>query len=68
MAEMRVLDPPPPHDHGVAAIDEVLPAVVAELQAQAGHLATPLRKTFTGHPLPSRTEVVEMVEILRSVI
>jgi len=35
---------------------------------QAEELATPLRKTFTGHPLPSRTEVVEMVDLLRSVI
>jgi serine O-acetyltransferase len=68
MAEMKVIDNLPQHDHGVAAIDEVLPGVVAELQAQAGRLATPLRKTFTGHPLPSRTEVVEMVELLRSVI
>lgn len=68
MAEMKVIETTPRHDHGVAAIDEVLPGVVAELQAQAAHLATPLRKTFTGHPLPSRTEVVEMVELLRSVI
>jgi len=57
-----------PHNHGVGAIDRVLAEVVGELQAQAKDLATPLRKTFTGHPLPSRTEVVQMVELLRSVI
>ena len=67
MAQMKVIQHPI-HRHGAAAIDEVLPEVVAELQAQAEHLATPLRKTFTGHPLPSRGEVVEMVELLRSVI
>ena len=59
---------PFPHNHGVGTVDEVLTEVVTELQEQAEHLATPLRKTFTGHPLPSRTEVVEMVELLRSVI
>ena len=67
MAEMKVIQGFP-HNHGVGAVDEVLPGVVAELQAQAASLATPLRKTFTGHPLPSRREIVEMVELLRSVI
>jgi len=57
-----------PHNHGAGALDEVLVKVVIDLQAQADELATPLRKTFTGHPLPSRTEVVEMVDLLRSVI
>jgi serine O-acetyltransferase len=67
MAEMKVIQGFP-HNHGIGAVDEVLPDVVAELQAQAASLATPLRKTFTGHPLPSRREIVEMVELLRSVI
>jgi serine O-acetyltransferase len=66
MAKMEFVEFP--HNHGVGAVDDVLTEVVAELQQQAEHLATPLRKTFTGHPLPSRTEVVEMVELLRSVI
>jgi serine O-acetyltransferase len=66
MAEMKVIQPA--HSHEPGPVDDVLPTVVAELQAQAEHLATPLRKTFSGHPLPSRTEVVEMVELLRSVI
>ena len=67
MAEMKVIQELP-HNHGVQAVDQVLTEIVAELQAQAATLATPLKKTFTGHPLPSRTEVVEMVELLRSVI
>ncbi len=66
MAEMKVFQPA--HSHEPGPVEDALPAVVAELQAQAVHLATPLRKTFSGHPLPSRTEVVEMVELLRSVI
>ncbi len=67
MADITVFDNFP-HNHGAGALDEVLVEVVGELQAQAGELATPLRKTFTGHPLPSRSEVVEMVDLLRSVI
>jgi serine O-acetyltransferase len=66
MAKMEFVEFP--HNHGIGAIDRVLTEVVGELQAQAEYLATPLRKTFTGHPLPSRTEVVQMVELLRSVI
>jgi len=66
MAKMEFVEFP--HNHGIGAIDRVLTEVVDELQAQAEHLATPLRKTFTGHPLPSRTEVVQMVELVRSVI
>ena len=66
MAKMEYVEFP--HNHGIGTVDEVLTEVVTELQEQAEHLATPLRKTFTGHPLPSRTEVVEMVELLRSVI
>jgi serine O-acetyltransferase len=58
---------PFPHDHGSEDLDKLLIDVVGVLNAQAEHLATPLRKTFTGHPLPSRTEVVRMMELLRSV-
>ena len=67
MAELEVFDPQR-HDHGVGTIDEVLTEVVGELQDQAESLATPLGKTFTGHPLPSRKEVVQMIELLQSVI
>lgn len=67
MADMKVLEDFP-HDHGAGALDEVLTGVVDELLVQGDQLATPLRKTFTGHPLPSRTEVVEMVDLLRSVV
>ncbi len=56
------------HRHATAEVTAVLPGVVARLQAQAEQLATPLRKTFTGHPLPSVDELAEMVELLRSVI
>jgi serine O-acetyltransferase len=64
---MKVIQPFP-HDHEAGDLDAVLGTVVNELLAQADELATPLRKTFRGHPLPSRTEVVQMVELLRSVI
>ena len=67
MAELRVFEPDR-HDHGTAAIGEVLAEVVNELQAQSDELATPLGKTFSGHPLPSRKEVVRMIELLQSVI
>jgi len=67
MADMKVLEDFP-HNHGAGALDQVLTGVVGELLVQGAELATPLRKTFTGHPLPSRTEVVEMVDLLRSVI
>jgi len=67
MAELKVFDPQR-HDHGVGTIDEVLAEVVGELQDQAESLATPLGKIFTGHPLPSRKEVVQMIELLQSVI
>ncbi len=43
MAKMRFAEFP--HNHGIGAIDRVLTEVVDELQAQAEHLATPLRKT-----------------------
>jgi serine O-acetyltransferase len=67
MAELEILDPEQRGD-GTGTIDKVLGQVVVELQAQADDLATPLRKTFTGQPLPSRSEVVQMVELLQSVI
>jgi len=67
MADIKFLETYP-HNHNAGDLDRVLVEVVDELQAQAEELATPLRKTFTGHPLPSRTEVVEMVDLLRSVI
>ncbi len=44
-----------------------VPRVVERLCAQGDVLATPLRKTYRGHHLPSRAEVVQMVELLRSV-
>jgi serine O-acetyltransferase len=50
------------------AIAKVLPKVVEELREQADTLATPLRKTYSGHHLPSRDEIVLMVELLRSVV
>ena len=64
MAELPVFN----HEHTRGAVDEALPTVVRELMEQKDRLATPLRKTFTGHPLPSRTEIVQMVDELRSVI
>jgi len=67
MAKLEVLEPER-HDHGMSTIDDVLSEVVEELQEQADQLATPLRKTFTGHPLPSRKEVVKMIELMQSVI
>jgi serine O-acetyltransferase len=67
MAKLEVLEAER-HDHGVHTIDQVLADVVGELQSQADQLATPLRKTFTGHPLPSRKEVVKMIELLQAVI
>jgi serine O-acetyltransferase len=67
MAKLEVIEPEG-HDHGTHTIDDVLAEVVNELQAQADDLATPLRKTFTGHPLPSRSEVVKMIEYLQAVI
>ncbi len=44
-----------------------VPRVVERLCTQGDVLATPLRKTYRGHHLPSRAEVVQMVELLRSV-
>ncbi|MGD8438989.1 MAG: serine acetyltransferase [Holophagae bacterium] len=57
-----------PHNHTAGEIDDVLTTVVERLHAQRDTLATPLRRTFRGHPLPSRSEIVHVVELLRSVI
>ncbi len=57
-----------PHNHTTGEIDDVLTTVVERLHAQRDTLATPLRRTFRGHPLPSRSEIVHVVELLRSVI
>ena len=63
MAEITFIE-----DHEPGAIDRVLPKVVEQLRSQADDLATPLRRTFRGHHLPSRDEIVTIVELLRSVI
>jgi len=57
-----------PHNHSVGEIDEVLSDVVDELHTQRDTLATPLSRTFRGHPLPSRSEIFTVIELLRSVI
>jgi serine O-acetyltransferase len=67
MAKLQVFEPEG-HDHGGSAIDTALTEVVDQMQDQADSLATPLKKTFSGHPLPSRGEVEKMVELLQSVI
>ncbi len=67
MAEINVSNQFP-HNHAAGEIDEVLSAVVDQLHAQRDTLATPLRRTFRGHPLPSRSEIHKVVELLRSVI
>ncbi|MCU0304674.1 MAG: hypothetical protein MUC56_11515 [Thermoanaerobaculales bacterium] len=67
MADIELVDSFP-HNHGAAAMDEVLREVVDGLHAQRDSLATPLRRVFRGHPLPSRTEIVQLVALLRSVI
>ena len=56
------------HNHAFVEINEILSEVVDELHAQRDELATPLRRTFHGHPLPSRSEIFKVVELLRSVI
>jgi len=67
MAEIEFVDQFP-HTHDIVEIEDVLADVVAELHRQRDTLATPLRRTFRGHPLPSRSEIVSLVELLRSVI
>jgi serine O-acetyltransferase len=64
MAEVNYIE----NHQAPGAIAKVLPKVVEELRAQADKLATPLRKTYRGSHLPSRDEIVLMVELLRSVI
>ncbi len=64
MAEIEFIDSA--DDREGAA--ELLPRVVRELRRQSDSLATPLRKTYRGHHMPSRDEIVLMVELLRSVI
>ena len=60
-------EPTPFEDHDHEPISGVLPRVVAELCGQAGTLATPLRRTYHGQPMPSRTAMVRMMELLRGV-
>jgi serine O-acetyltransferase len=64
MAEVNFIE----NHQAPGAIAKVLPKVVEELREQADRLATPLRKTYRGQHLPSRDEIVLMVELLRSVI
>lgn len=66
MAEIEFVHTP--HIGDEAETGEALSLVVERLLAQRDSLATPLRKTFRGHPLPARTEIVKAVELLRSVI
>ncbi len=67
MAKITLVDPDRQPEAAVD-IDVVLADIVGRLHAQRDTLATPLRQTFRGQPLPSRTEIVSMVEQLRSVI
>jgi serine O-acetyltransferase len=64
-SELVTLDP---HASGTRAIDRALTEVVDRLHAQRDLLATPMRRTFSGHPLPSRSEILTLVELLRSAI
>jgi serine O-acetyltransferase len=64
MAEIKFVDGHEKRD----PVATTLPRVVSELRAQSDSLATPLRKTYRGHLMPSRDEIVMMVELLRSVI
>jgi len=64
MAKIDFIDDHHSHDH----VSEVRPEIIDELCAQAESLATPLRKTYRGHHMPSRDEIVQMTELLRSVI
>lgn len=64
MAQLPLID----DHHAPGEIAEVLPRVVEALRTQSDALATPLRKTYHGHHMPSRSEIVMLVELLRSVI
>jgi len=57
-----------PHTHSAIEVDNALSKVVEDLIEQRDTLATPLRLAFRGHPLPSRSEIVKVVDLLRSVI
>ena len=64
MANIEFIDDHDDRDSGT----QLLYRVVRELRRQSDSLATPLRKTYRGHHMPSRDEIVLMVELLRSVI
>ena len=57
-----------PHRHPAGDLTAVLPEVVAALHEQRDRLAAPMRRTFTGHHLPSRDEIQQLIELLRAVI
>jgi len=54
--------------HLPGEIGKLLPRIVEALAAQADSLAVPLGRTYNGHHMPSRAEIVTMVELLRSVV
>jgi len=68
MAEAKVNVKPMRGRDEADELARMVPRVVKTLCTQSDALATPLRKTYRGHHLPSRAEVVQMVELLRSVI
>jgi serine O-acetyltransferase len=64
MDELLLID-----DHHLPGeLGGVLQRVVEALGSQAASLAVPLGRTYRGHHMPSRGEIVTMVELLRSVI
>ncbi len=62
---MGEVDPVVP---GPAAVSRAVAEAVARLQEESGSLAVPLDGVGRSRPLPSRTAVVEAVELLRAVI
>jgi len=48
--------------------EEVLAEVVDRIRSQAASLATPLRKTYQGQPMPSRGEIIQLFKLLREII
>ena len=64
MAELPLID----DHHRPGEVARILPGVVEALRRQSDELAVPLRRTYRGHHMPSRSEIVTMVELLRSVI